>query len=640
MKKKFALIGLMTVALVCLLAISVFADDIVVSKTESAEYGTVIQLNADPGLDNALQYVSTLNNIVDAGTDADALCIMTDGTYFYVFPSSYVVLERADGRFDIYTGTDSNPGLVQAMTEFNSAMGTNYYASYSTIGSGGGKRINEIVRFEFTSDVTFVHADYCCMREYPKLIEVRFNYAIDFSKANNMFQKNYKLTTVVGFEKATNPNLPKAMFMSCTALESISLPVGIEKIPSSMFWGAGKLVIENLSQLTQLTTIGSSAFQDAATLVFTLPDSVTTIETSAFQSAFKNGGSLTISPASQLVTIGESAFRDCRSMKSFYMPSTVTSIGSSAFQQTYALTEIQNFENCQITELAANTFAYAGALKSLKIPKTVTTINAVFLDNSSLTLVYIPDTVVTIASNAFSGGQAKNAVYIYTGKDVSALSSCTRFTDATIISASDYSAENTYTGINLVIGYSNCIAYNNGVHGESVSDLVVTSYLESIKIVSKCVNCDMGDSVGEIPALFSCQGFSAPENGNGGLTIGFVVNHEAIEMYTKASGKTVKYGVFAASKNKLGDNYIFTENGACEGIISFDLSNSMLSAFDLRVVGFETDVQKNVKLAMGAYVEVSNNEGTEYSYLQNSAPTQGEKYYFASFFDVLAELQI
>ena len=149
----------------------------------------------------------------------------------------------------------------------------------------------------------------------------------------------------------------------------------------------------------------------------------------------------------------------------------------------------------------------------------------------------------------------------------------------------------------------------------------------------------MGDSTGEIPALFTCQGFSAPEDGSGGISIGFIVNRTAIEEYTKASGKTIKYGVFAASQIKLGNNDLFTENGVDNGIIAFDLSYSPLSAFDLRIVGFETEEQKNAMIAMGAYVETIDGETSEYSYLQSSAPNADEKYYYASFYDVLESLK-
>jgi hypothetical protein len=526
------------------------------------------------------------------------------------------------------------PGLAQAMAEFNAAMGTKYYSAYATTGTYGDKRIANMVAFEFTKDVTFVIDNWCCMRYCYNLVEVRFNYPINLSSAGSMFKGSNKLTTVVGFENA-DPNLAKAMFHGCTSLESISLPTGITKIPSSMFWGCRELTITNLAELTQLTTIGSSAFQDSMHLNFVLPDTVTTIEANAFQSAFKdgNGGSFVINKTSQLTTIGNSAFEDCRLMPaSIYIPSTVTSIGKKAFTKCYTLQTLENFENCQITTIEDGTFSYASALKTLKIPATVTTIGKAFDDNNNLTLVYIPKSVTSVA-NTFTGGKPANAVYIYTGKDASVFADCAKLAGAKVVKASEYDATATYTGINLVVGYSHCIAYNGGVHSDNVTTTVVTSYLDDIKVLNACKECGIGEKADAIPAPFKYQGYSAPENGVGGIAIGFSVNSESIKKYEKISGTTLNYGVFVVLKDKLGENDIFGANGeVAEGVVNADITNHDFVAFELKIVGF-TDEQKDIKLAMGAYIAVTDNETetTEYSYLQDSAPASGEKYYFASY---------
>ena len=644
MKKKVFLMSLMVVALFVVFAISAFAEDIIVSKTESAEYGTVIQLNANPGLDNAKQYVSTLNKINDAGTDKDALCILTDGDAenpsYYVFPASYVVLERADGKFDLYGGTDSEPGLAQAMAEFNGAMGTEYYSAYATTGTYGDKRIANMVAFEFTKDVTFVADNWCCMRYSYSLVEVRFNYPINLSSAGSMFKGDNKLTTVVGFEKA-DPNLANSMFIGCTSLETISFPTGITKIPQSMFWGCQKVVISNLTECTQLTTIGKSAFQDTMHLNFVLPDSVTTIEANAFQSAFKdgNGGSFVINKTSKLVSIGASAFEDCRMFPAnVYIPSTVTSIGTNAFLKCYTLQTLENFENCQITTIENGTFSYVFALKTLKIPATVTTIGTAFADNNVLTLVYIPKSVTSIA-DTFTGGKPTNAVYIYTGNDASVFSACTKLANANEISGNEYNPENTYTGINLVVGYSHCVAYNNGVHSDRTEDVIVTSFLEDIKVVSKCNLCGEYDENGKISALFTCLGYSANEAGGDGIAIGYLVNNEAIDEYTSKTGKSINYGVFVASQNKLGENDIFDQEGnKTSGVVSVEITSYEFAVFELKVVGF-TDSNKGSLLAMGAYVKATDGENAEYSYMQDD--TNGEKlgnYYFVSYNSVVNSL--
>ena len=451
---------------------------------------------------------------------------------------------------------------------------------------------------------------------------------------NEAFRQCGSLTTVV-FEGA-DTTLGTSMFMGCGKLENVTLPKNLSKIPSSSFWGCGKVQIVNLSEMTNLTTIGSSAFQDTETLVFTLPDTVTTIESQAFRSAFKKGGSFTINPTSQLTTIGADAFNDCRTLPSIYIPSTVTSIGERAFLQTYALTEILNLENCQITELKADTFKSATKLTSIKLPKTLTTIEAAFSGNEKLALVYIPNTVTSIA-DTFTGSQPANAMYIYTGKDASVLSACARLAGANVILANEYDEASTYTGVNLVVGYSHCVAYNGGVHGESVVDTIVTSYTQPIKVVNKCTLCEMTDESGRIAALFTYRGFSTQEKGGNSIVIGFTSNSAAISEYEEIAGKTLKYGVFAVSQKKLGDSLIFGENGAvASGVINADLTNSDFAMFDLKLTGFTADNMDD-KLAMGAYVIATDENGTEYSYLQDS--TKGAldgAYYFASYNDMVA----
>ncbi len=638
MKKKILLTCLMISLLVIVFAVSAFAEEIIVSKTESEEYGTVIQLSADPGLDNAKNYVSTLNKINNSSTDNNALCILTDGTYFYVFPSSYVVFENTDGKFEVYAGTDSQPGLVQALVEFNTAMGTSYYTSYTMNKTYAARRLDALVRFEFPSDVKYANPDYCCMREYPSLKEIRILYPIDLS-ADKMFYSNGALTTFVGLENATA--VGTRLFMYCRVLQSVNLPTNIVKIPDSMFFGCGTkaatvFTIPNILECKELTTIGADAFRDSGRIEIAIPDSVTTIEARAFQAGC-NTGNITISEGSKLQTIGESAFNSCKALKTLYIPSSVTSIGSYAFNGC-SITSFENFENCQITIIKSGTFEQATGLKSLKIPETVTTIENAFLGNKNLTKVYIPKSVTSIADTFVKSSwenPSANAVYIYTGTDVSVLSTCARLSGANIIKASEYNAETSYTGINLVVGYSHCDAYYGGVHKENVITLDIKSFLKEIQKYSTCVECGYGRDAGEIPALFTCDGYSTPEDGRIELTVGFSINNEAIKEYEALSKKKVEFGAFAAAQTILGNGYIFDENGnVMENTVAAKIEGYGYGMFELKISGFK-DTQKNVKLALGAYVITSDGETTEYSYLQAGTPNANENYSFISYNDVV-----
>ena len=143
-------------------------------------------------------------------------------------------------------------------------------------------------------------------------------------------------------------------------------------------------------------------------------------------------------------------------------------------------------------------------------------------------------------------------------------------------------------------------------------------------------------NVEEIDAMFVFLGYSIQENGYGRIAIGYTVNSGVIEKYRSTTGLNLSYGLFAVSKNVLGENDIFGENGAIQGAFCTDISNYNLMILELKLAGFNTEEQKNIKLSMGAYVKI---EGKEYSCLQGGIALNGEKYYFVSYNDILSALQ-
>ena len=160
-------------------------------------------------------------------------------------------------------------------------------------------------------------------------------------------------------------------------------------------------------------------------------------------------------------------------------------------------------------------------------------------------------------------------------------------------------------------------------------------YLSVGAYTVSCTNEGCAHTITEqLSPLFTCQGYSAPENGDGGIAIGFTVNNEAIAEYEEITGKTLKYGMFVVLKDRLGDNDVFGADGTvADGVINIEIANHDYSWLELKIVGF-TDTQKDIKLAMGAYVAVTDGETTEYSYLQFGTPNENEKYSFVSYNDV------
>ena len=152
-----------------------------------------------------------------------------------------------------------------------------------------------------------------------------------------------------------------------------------------------------------------------------------------------------------------------------------------------------------------------------------------------------------------------------------------------------------------------------------------------------CANCGQSSDL-TAPALFGCLGYSATQYGDAQISVNYRVNEQAIVEYEAFTGISVSYGVFAVMADKIGNNNIFNENGASQtGVIAADITNCGFTLFSLKIVGF-TDEQKEIDLAMGAFVGTTLDGVTEYAYLQIAAPAEGEKYFVASYNDVLALL--
>ena len=163
--------------------------------------------------------------------------------------------------------------------------------------------------------------------------------------------------------------------------------------------------------------------------------------------------------------------------------------------------------------------------------------------------------------------------------------------------------------------------------------LMYESYLEEGSYKYQCTRCDDIKAT-KADALFTCLGYSFDENGNGGISVGYNVNKDAISEYEIITGVEVSYGLFAGTKAGLGTDDVIGENGeAIDGAIAADFENSAYSFMYIKMYGFENDTQKNTLFAIGAYVEVTDEESKTYSYLQVGAPNENEKYEFIKYSD-------
>ena len=151
-----------------------------------------------------------------------------------------------------------------------------------------------------------------------------------------------------------------------------------------------------------------------------------------------------------------------------------------------------------------------------------------------------------------------------------------------------------------------------------------------------CTNdgCTAIDKEKELEPLFNCLGYSAPENGDDGISIKYTVNGTAIAEYENVTGATLSYGMFATTKQAVGNGDIFDADGnTVNGAIALDVTKSGFAFIALKMVGFDKEDSKEAFFAIGAYAITTLEGEKSYSYLQEGTPLEGEKYAFIKYND-------
>ena len=449
-------------------------------------------------------------------------------------------------------------------------------------------------------------------------------FEMTFSAINNATGKNYGKTSVVMVEAPTGITHFKLWtFSGYTNVLYCKVPGTVVSYGNGNGW--------------------SGAFAECSSIrMIEFADGETPLDSKMFGSQmFTNSKALEyVKLPNNLRSAGGQMFEKCSSLKTVIFGASFETLADSAVN--FAGTSNANISHKELYISAK--FGGEG----------VTLNNNMFIYNSTATKDESPKMIFyyTGTKSQAEALQAKALTTTNNGK----------LAYATIVSIDDFvRAEADATKNYIVYGYNLCDAFYDGVHSASqISPCVIECSVCNDKIVNhiseyeelvieyangftakgqKAVVCTSEGCSFEheeyLNPLFTCRGYSVPENGNGGITIGYAVNYDAIEYYEQLTGKTVRYGVFAVLKDRLGSNDIFDAEGkTADGVISADLSASKFTVFQLKIVGFK-DEQKDVKLAMGAYVATTENGETTYSYMQYGDVAEGEKYAFASYNDVL-----
>lgn len=146
----------------------------------------------------------------------------------------------------------------------------------------------------------------------------------------------------------------------CTILTAVKLPAGMTSIGASDFYACSALAAFNVP--IGITTIGNHAFQRSGLTSITLPETLTTIETGAFQ-ACSLLAEITLPDA--VTTIPEACFQGCSNLRTVAFPEAITAIDFNAFGSTRNITLLDFSKAQQVPTLSNTTFTLSAGARIL-----------------------------------------------------------------------------------------------------------------------------------------------------------------------------------------------------------------------------------------------------------------------------------
>lgn len=207
-----------------------------------------------------------------------------------------------------------------------------------------------------------------------------------------------QITSFNTYAFADNVNLKKVyyyssvsqnyLFANCTSLETVAIKTDQAfTFSSTTFSGCTSL---------------AAFYVDENNASFTVIDNFL-VRTDTMEATAIPGILLT----QEVVTIPEgittfpAVFQNDTALKTVYLPSTITSLPSSAFSNCSSLENVIIADNCALSAISASAFNKCSSLKNIDLPDNITTISSTAFQYSGLISIELPIDLVTIGDRAF-----------------------------------------------------------------------------------------------------------------------------------------------------------------------------------------------------------------------------------------------
>lgn len=231
--------------------------------------------------------------------------------------------------------------------------------------------------------------------------------------AGYIFANCKKLAGVVLPEGLTY--LGQYMFSGCELLDNVTLPTSIRKLNTGVFQNCASLKTINLEQ-TRVSSILAYAFSGSGLTEVEFPSTLTSIGSHAFENT--KISTLDMSKCNK-VTTQSHTFSNCVRLSTILFPANQSIIGEYDFENCTAILSL----SVPNTITTIKQYAFSGVgLRQLTLPNSITTIgHCAFQNCTSLLEIYNLSNFVILAGSSDNGCVAEHAEVVHTNINVQSM---------------------------------------------------------------------------------------------------------------------------------------------------------------------------------------------------------------------------